>query len=79
MPTLTIKTESIEKLKSLGVYEKWLSNVKAQWGTYEQTQQITSNYRTALYDLLLYAFKWDITPEGNDYWAHLCIENNPFK
>lgn len=77
MPTLTIKTASIEKLKQLGIYDQWIANVKVQWGHHPQTQEITHKHRSYVSDLLLYGFDWVKSIEGNDYWSKLYHENNP--
>lgn len=63
---LTIKPEFLEKLKALGVYEKWLSNVKAQWGEWRPT--FTMNESDYWISFIGNSFKWSDTPEGASYW-----------
>lgn len=66
---LTIKAEYLEKLKALGVYDKWLSNVKAQYdGKYRRKTSTADSF----YDLLeMCSFRWDKTPEGHNFWEAL--------
>lgn len=69
---LTIKPEYLEKLKALGVYDQWLSNVKAQyakrgeWCCIEPDKMLKAD---SFYSLIKnYSFKWNDSPEGFDFW-----------
>ena len=67
MPQLTVKTEYIEKLKALGVYDQWLANVKAQ---YDDRNELYIHI-TRFKDILYYPFHWPDTIEGKDFWGKI--------
>lgn len=69
MPTLKVKTKYIDKLKALGCYDKWLANVKDQWGT-AGGWSADVEY-TNFNDVIYFAFTWFNTPEGQDFWADI--------
>lgn len=68
MHTITIKTEYIDKLKKLGVYDAWLSNVKIQYAKYGDcfTRPFDSFYQVVCLPLM-----WEDTPEGHDFWRKI--------
>lgn len=67
MPTITIKTEYVEKMKQLGCYDKWLTNVKSQFGEYGHLfAEVTSFYQCISKPLA-----WIHTPEGAFYWQNI--------
>lgn len=68
MPKLKVKTEYIEKLKALGVYEKWLSNVKIQWDTEDCWLRERKTKIDFFSDLINYSFRYQDTPEGQTFW-----------
>lgn len=66
---IKLKPEYIEKLKELGVYDKWLSNLKAQSDSLTPTD-IEGIERTMHFSsVLIRAFEFSTTPEGRDYWS----------
>jgi hypothetical protein len=77
MPTLKIKTEYIRRLKEMGVYDKWLYNVKDQWNDSRQ-QQIDLALTPA--DLINRSFTWGNSNEGHSFWyivfEEICNENS---
>jgi hypothetical protein len=68
MPQLTIKTEYVQKLKELGVYDQWLENVKSQFATTKKT--ITFNEST-FRAMISCSFSWSRSPEGHSFWADI--------
>jgi hypothetical protein len=69
MPQLTIKTEHIEKLKKLGVYDKWLENVKARNHTDEVLERMNRYQSFAV--LISGSFIWEDTQEGDAFWREI--------
>lgn len=63
MPSLTVKTEYMLKLKSLGCYDAWFANIKS-----------AERDGKDLYDLPLSrrfigaSFNWSMSDEGWNYW-----------
>ena len=69
MPTLKVKTVYIEKLKSLGVYDAWLDNVKAQ---NPNDERLETTYNSANFNQFINnSFSWGKTPEGYAYWWNI--------
>jgi hypothetical protein len=71
MPSLTVPIESIQELKSLDVYDKWLSNMKSQWDTYDRRHELSGTNGKTTKNLILYCFCWKNTPEGEPYWVDI--------
>lgn len=76
MPEIKVKTEYIEKLKALGVYDKWLSNLKAQWNVKDNCSGNSDIKPESFYaynwgNLVSWAFTWDLTPEKFDFWSNI--------
>lgn len=69
MPQITVKTEWVDKLKALGVYDKWLANVKAQFPIYGN--RFTGGYIQSFYELINCPLIWGNTPEGNSFWSKI--------
>lgn len=64
MPQLKVKTIYIEKLKALGCYDKWLSNVKIQF----DSDDCQSVMWTDWHEFINWSFSWIDTPEGHGVW-----------
>lgn len=74
MPSLKVKTIYIEKLKALGVYDAWRSNVKEWYDKYpENLAACTSNiYNAVSFErFIVESFWWGNTPEGHSYWCDI--------
>lgn len=69
MPTLKVRTEYIEKLQKLGVYDQWLANVKA-WHHSDQSL-INIHTSTRFSELIASSFGYSGTPEGAAYWMKI--------
>jgi hypothetical protein len=68
---LAIKPEFLEKLKYLGVYELWLTNVKAH--TFNSTSDYISRITNAqsFQSFIDWSFKRSLTPEGFGFWERI--------
>lgn len=64
MPSLTVKTIYIEKLKGLNCYDEWLTNVKVQYGCDFYRPGDWIDWKS----FINWSFQWLITPEGSDFW-----------
>jgi hypothetical protein len=69
MPHITIKTEYVQKLKELGVYDQWLGNIKTQWNErakirFSEMQQNTYSWA----HLISQSFVWSSSNEGLKFW-----------
>jgi hypothetical protein len=71
---LTIKPEFLEKLKKLGVYEKWLSNVKAQWNEWGVLYCDYGIMSKSWYDFIYYSFHWRTALDGRAYWYNVASD-----
>lgn len=76
MPTFKVKTEYIEKLKQLGVYDEWLTNVKANWDDWNKevggVELMIYIFPTTSFDHLIHwSFNWNNSPEGMKYWREI--------
>lgn len=77
MPELKIKTEYVNKLKKLGVYDKWFSNLKAQWtgdrsgnaATVEDLEAYSYNGNWS--NLISRSFIFSNTPEKALFWSNI--------
>lgn len=67
MPQVTVKTEYIDKLKQLLVYNTWFSNVK-KWRKnpthLSSFMQNSPNFSRFIGS----SFNWTDTPEGYKFW-----------
>lgn len=72
MPKVTVPTCHIEKLKQLGIYDQWLSNIKTRVKDLKQHCRNLSG--TSWKTFISGSFIWDCTPEGGDFWQK--IENS---
>lgn len=70
MSQITVKTEYIEKLKALGVYDAWLANVKAQYNKYGGVFTTTGEVGS-FYDLIDRPLLWQDTKEGVVFWKKI--------
>lgn len=77
MPKIQIKTEYYNQLKSYGIYDKWLFNVKEQWHDYcffnpnsSRTIRLgkTPTNIIDFNDFLKSSFNVSITSEGSAFW-----------
>lgn len=66
MPKFTVKTKYIEKLKQLGVYDKWLTNVKNNHYAWDAENKI-EKYLDFNY-FIQWSFNWSLSIEGHTYW-----------
>jgi hypothetical protein len=65
---IRVKPEFLEKLKELGVYDKWLTNVKApRRGNWKPTFNMEDSPMWASF--IGNSFDWSDTPEGVSYWS----------
>lgn len=77
MPTLTVKTAHILKLKKLGVYDKWLANLKAQYsngytGNFVTLETLTKRSNSGQWgSFVSLSFIFRETPEGHDFWMRI--------
>lgn len=67
MSEIKVKTAHIEKLKSLGVYDKWLANVKAQWEGDGDSIDGDGDWEA----LLNSSFSYVDTFEGWQFWCDI--------
>lgn len=74
MPTIKVKTEYINKLKQLGIYDAWLSNVKNQWDGKYLLQNIDKINSFA--NLIYYSFDWSHTIDDINVNWHDIYKNN---
>lgn len=75
MPNLTLKTEYIDELKQLGIYDKWFANLKKQWSDNNRRHLTTQVDNFA--DLIYYSFCWDDSIEGADFWSDIFNNQTP--
>lgn len=71
MPTLKVKTEYVDKLKALGVYDAWLTNVKSD---YNDNLDFWINGMECAISWKWFietSFSWNLAPEGFDYWENI--------
>lgn len=70
MPTIKIKTVHIDKLKVLGCYDAWLSNVKAQFKGSRTGGgcRLDIWYFADWWAFIDWSFMWVDTPEEHDFW-----------
>ena len=73
MPTLTVKTEYITKLKSLGVYELWFHNLKCQWDSYKNHSSMLAggSIPNSWKEFISKSFSWKDSVEGSDMWVDI--------
>jgi hypothetical protein len=66
MPSLKIKPEYANKLRELGIYNRYVSEVKNQWHSYG----IDRNISTAVswYTFIDNSFMWSESRDGFNYW-----------
>lgn len=64
MPSVTVKTVYIEKLKSLGCYDAWLTNIKVQYGNEFYRPVEWHDWKS----FINWSFVWTNTPEGSGFW-----------
>lgn len=69
MPTLKVKTIYIDKLKALGCYDAWLSNLKDSKPSDFKLIHI-SNYNF-FQSFISGSFLWVSTPEGREFWSDI--------
>lgn len=64
-----VKTEYVTKLKKLGCYDKWCTNVEA----YRHDKYVLEYMKDvdSFLDLMLSSFNWNNTPEGNEFWKEI--------
>ena len=62
MPQLKVKTEYIEKLKQLGIYDAWLANVKADDRDIYKLDAMYENSAN-FNQFINSSFSWGKTPE----------------
>lgn len=74
---LTIKPVFLEKLKRLGVYEKWLTNVELQFDHYGYRFNDCSIQ--SFYDLVSRPFDSSKTVEGCVFWERKAHEDMDYK
>lgn len=67
MHQITVKTEYIDKLKSLGIYDQWLANVKAVHGTKSCRPELMKDW----YEFINWSFTWEETPEEHSFWKKI--------
>lgn len=67
---IKLKSEHLAKLKQLGVYDSWLSNVKKQFSvsSYRKDTMEADSFNELLQ---VCSFNWTITPEGHDFWSSI--------
>lgn len=68
--TLTFKPEFEAKLKQLKIKTKFVNNCKKVKWPEHQAIRIKECFNTTnnWLHFIVYAFHWDSTPEGYDYW-----------
>lgn len=71
MPTIKAKTVYLNKIKQLGCYDAWLSNVKTQWGTNSFCDPDKMYDAINLQKFINWSFEWSRSPEGHDYWSRI--------
>lgn len=71
MPTLKVKTVYIEKLKALGVYDAWMTNVKADYsnniGFFINGMENAGSW----WGFLSASFAWTLSMEGDSFWREI--------
>lgn len=84
MPNISVKRVYIEKLIELGLYDKWLNNIKQQWDDTDNCYLNPKSYKYNSYvkvcvvnisfkAFINYSFAWYKTPEGHHFWYRYCI------
>ncbi len=88
MPNVRIKKYHLDKLKELGVYELWMSNVSKQWENHQSCWINPSSYRYDMYEeklnrnvitferFICYSFSWSNTDEGRGFWGDISNKLN---
>lgn len=69
MPKITVKTEYIDKLKQLGVYDAWLANLKNE--TISPADEKDMYEAIDFQTLIKASFIWTDATEGFDFWAEI--------
>lgn len=64
MPEIKVKTEYIKKLRQLGVYDQWLTNVKAQLYMDHFSDPDRMHEAADFHAFLNWSFNWSKSPEG---------------
>lgn len=72
MPNLTIKREYATKLRELGIYDRYVYEVKNQWHSYGIDENISG--AVSWFDFISNSFMWSMSTDGYDYWK--VIANN---
>ena len=82
MPKIKIRKKFINKLKQLGVYDRWLEEVQTQWemewcwlnptgeGFHHYHNKFDKN-EVSFYDIINFSFNWADTKEGRDFWVNV--------
>jgi len=70
---LIIKPEFDEKLKKLRVKTRFLNNLKKKRANPKMILQRLNAYET-FNEFISWAFYWEDTPEGYDYWDEISLK-----
>lgn len=77
MYQVTVPTKHIEKMKALGCYDAWFTNVKSNMT--EKTRTTRSYSNKSWYTLIIGSFSWAKSPEGCEYWSKIAHANTQDK
>ena len=71
MPTLIVKNQFIQKLKQLGIYDKWMDAVKADTIVRGSIKLQEPGWELPIADwstFIARSFNWVATEDGFDFW-----------
>lgn len=69
MPILNIKPEYAKKLRELGIYNRYIFEVKAQWHDYGIDENIFG--AVTWFDFISNSFMWSKSADGDEYWREI--------
>lgn len=67
MPEIKVKTEWVEKLKQLGVYDKWIANIQIQFGQPGNRPDRMISWMS----FINWSFCWSTSIEGTSFWKEI--------
>lgn len=73
MPKINFNTKAIKAIKSIGVYDAWVTNMIEQWNVVLKQSSNGKSIKaleqmTRPDEIIRYTLVWKNTPEGHNYW-----------
>ena len=68
MPEIKIKTEYIDKLNSLGVYDSWIKLVQSTW---HPNKRKPLESASTFYIFITISFSWADSTNGHQFWREI--------